>query len=131
VEIRAVHLWSPAQGLIDARAEYDHLFSVCVPIAIAAFTLIVLVAFAAVVICRRRPLERAPVRRQERNPFQGSYAVFLVCVAALLLYLTFTTERQLDTVADQHHPSVVIKILASHVNPSRTSERLRGARVSR
>ncbi len=126
-----MHLWSPAQGLIDARSEYDHLFSVCVPIAIGAFTLIVFVAFAAVVICRRRPLERAPVRRQERNPLQGSYAVFLVCVAALLLYLAVTTERHFDTVADQHHPSVVIKVLASHANPSRISERLRGARLSR
>jgi heme/copper-type cytochrome/quinol oxidase subunit 2 len=126
-----VHLWSPAQGLIDARSEYDHLFSVCVPIAIGAFTLIVFVAFTAVVICRRRPLERVPVRRREPNPLQGSYAVFLVCVAALLLYLAVTTERHFDTVADQHHPSVVIKVLASHANPSRTSERPRGARLSR
>jgi heme/copper-type cytochrome/quinol oxidase subunit 2 len=105
--------------------------SVCVPIAIGAFTLIVLVAFAAVVICRRRPLERVQARRQERNPLQGSYSVLLVCVAALLLYLTLTTERQLETVADQHHPSVVIKVLASPVNPSRISEWLRGARLSR
>ncbi len=126
-----MHQWSLVQGLIDARAKYDHLFSFCVPIAIGAFTLIVLGAFAAVVICRRRPPERASAGRQQRNPLRGSYAVLLVCVAAFVLYLTFTTEQKVDTVADQHHPSVVIKVLASHAHSSRISERLRGARLSR
>jgi heme/copper-type cytochrome/quinol oxidase subunit 2 len=116
---------------MDARAEYDHLLATFVPVGIAAFTLIVLVAFAAVAICRRRPTERAPGRWHGRNPLQGSYTVLLVCVVALLLYLTFTTEHKLDTVADQHHPSVVIKVLSSHASPSRMPKRLRGARLSR
>jgi heme/copper-type cytochrome/quinol oxidase subunit 2 len=125
-----VHQWSPVQGQIDAQAAYGHLFAAFVSVAIGAFTLIVLVAFAVVVICRRRLPERAPARRHERNPLQGSYAVLLVCVAALLLYLSLTTEHNVDTVAD-HHPSVVIKALASHANPGRLSQRLRGARLSR
>jgi hypothetical protein len=114
-----VHLWSPVQGLIDARSEYDHLPAIFVPIVIGAFTVMVLVAFAAVVISRRRPAGRPPPRWQERSPLQGSYAVLLACAAALLLYLAFTTEHNINTVADQHHPSVVIKVLAA---PRRASK---------
>jgi heme/copper-type cytochrome/quinol oxidase subunit 2 len=126
-----VHHRSAVQGLLDARAEYDHLFSVCVPIAIGAFTLTVLVAFAAVVICRTRPHGRVAARCHGRNPLQGSYAVLLVCIAALVLYLTVTTENNVDTVADQHHPSVVIKVLAAPANPSQTAKPLRGGRLTR
>jgi heme/copper-type cytochrome/quinol oxidase subunit 2 len=126
-----VHHSRPVQGLIDARARYDHLFSIGVPIAIGAFTLTVLVAFAAVVIWRRRPFGPAAARQHERNPFQGSYTVLLVCVAALLLYLTITAEHNVDTVADQHHPSVVIKVLGSRPNPTQTRKPRGGGRVNR
>jgi heme/copper-type cytochrome/quinol oxidase subunit 2 len=125
-----VYQLSLAQGLTDAPAEYDHLFAIGVPVAIGAFTLIMLVAFAAVVIRRRRPPERAAASWRERNPLQGSYAVLLVCVAALLLYLTFNNQHTVDTVADQPHPSVVIKVVGSHPNP-REDSRSRGARLSR
>jgi len=110
-----VHASSPVwavQGLIDTRTEYDHLFSIYVPIAIGVFALIAVVVLVAVVIYRRRPPERA-ARWHENNPLEGSYAVLLACVAAFLLYLTFTTEHKVDTVANQQHPSVVIKVSAS------------------
>lgn len=113
-----MHQWSAVQGLIHARPEYDRLVLTYVPAAIGAFTLIVLVAFTAVVIRRLRPSERVPARWRERDPLRGSYAVLLVCVAALLLYLAFTDQRNVDTVSDQHHPSVVIKVLASPANSS-------------
>jgi hypothetical protein len=117
-----VHQRSAVQGLIHARPEYDHLVLSYVPAAIGAFTLMVLVAFTAVVIRRLRPSERVPTRWRERDPLRGSYAVLLVCVAALLLYLAFTDEHNVDTVSDQHQPSVVIKVLASPANPSRTAK---------
>jgi heme/copper-type cytochrome/quinol oxidase subunit 2 len=130
--IAAVYQWRLAQGLIDARAEYDDLFAIGVPVAIGVFTLIVLVAFAAVLIRRRRPPELAPGPWRERNPLQGSYAVLLVCVAALVLFLTFTSQHKVDTLADQPHPSVVIKVLGSHADSQRdTSSTSRDAQLSR
>jgi cytochrome c oxidase subunit II len=107
-----VHAPRLVRALVDTRTEYDHLFSIYVPIAIGVFVLIVVVVLAVVLIYRRRPPERA-ARWHEHNRLEGSYAVLLACVAAFLLYLTFTTEHTVDTVANQQHPSVVIKVTAS------------------
>ncbi len=99
-------------ALVSTRQQYDHLFSIYVPIAIGVFVAIVGVVFAAVVIYRRRPPDRA-ARWHENNRLEGSYAVLLACVAAFLLYLTFTAEHEVDTVANREHPSVVIRVIAS------------------
>ena len=99
-------------GVISTRREYDHLFSIYVPIAIGVFALIVIAVLAAVLIYRRRPPERA-ARWHEHNPLEGSYALLLACVAAFLLYLTFTAEHKVDTVANQQRPAVVIDVVAS------------------
>jgi cytochrome c oxidase subunit II len=101
-----------ALGLVSTRSEYDHLFSIYVPIAIGVFALIFVVMLVAVLIFRRRPPERA-ARWHEHNPIEGTYAVLLACVAAFLLYLTFTAEHKVDTVANQQRPSVVIDVRAS------------------
>jgi heme/copper-type cytochrome/quinol oxidase subunit 2 len=126
-----VHHSRTVQGLIEARAGYDQLLSVRVSIAITAFTLCVLVAVATLVICRRRQRGREAARRHERNPLQGSYAILLVCVAAFVLYLTITTQHNVDPTADQQHPSVVIKVLGSHPMPSQTAKPCRGDRLNR
>jgi len=99
-------------AVVSTRSEYDHLFSIYVPIAIGVFALIVVVVFGAVLIYRRRPPDRA-ARWHEHNPLEGSYAVLLACVAAFLLYLTFTAEHKVDTVANQQRPAVVIDVVAS------------------
>jgi cytochrome c oxidase subunit II len=99
-------------GLVSTRSEYDHLFSIYVPIAIGVFALIFVVVLAAVLIFRRRPPERA-ARWHENNPIEGTYAVLLACVAAFLLYLTFTAEHQVDTVANRQRPAVVIDVTGS------------------
>ena len=39
--------------------------------------------------------------------------MLLACVAAFLLYLTFTAEHEVDTVANRERPSVVIRVIAS------------------
>jgi cytochrome c oxidase subunit II len=101
-----------AQTLISTRAEYDHLFNIYVPIAVGVFLAIVVVVAAAIVVFRRRPPERA-ARWHENNPVEATYAVVLGCVAAFLLYLTFTTEHKVDTVANRERPSVVIDVTGS------------------
>ncbi len=99
-------------GLVSTRTEYDHLFSIYLPIAIGVFALIVLVVLVVVLIYRRRPPERA-ARWHEHNPIEGTYAVLLACTAAFLLYLTFSAEHQTDTVANRQRAAVVIDVIAS------------------
>jgi cytochrome c oxidase subunit 2 len=71
-------------------------------------TLIVFgVVFFALLRYRRR---KQPSRRHENNPLEATYAVFLVCVAAFLLWLTYSHEHQVDTVANQEKPSLVVNV---------------------
>ncbi len=100
------------EGLVSTRSEYDHLFSIYVPIAVGVFALIVIAVLVAVVIYRRRPPERA-ARWHEHNPIEGTYAVLLACVAAFLLYLTFSAEHEVDTVANQERPAVIVDVTGS------------------
>ena len=100
------------EGLVSTRSEYDHLFSIYVPIAVGVFALIVIAVLVAVVIYRRRPPERA-ARWHEHNPIEGTYAVLLACVAAFLLYLTFSAEHKVDTVANQERPAVIVDVTGS------------------
>jgi len=101
-----------ALALVSTRHEYDHLFSIYVPIAIGLFLLIALTVLGAVLIYRRRPVERA-ARWHENNPIEGTYALLLACVAAFLLYLTFTAEHRVDTVSLGERPAVVIDVTGS------------------
>jgi cytochrome c oxidase subunit II len=99
-------------ALVFTRQVYDHLFSIYVPIAIGVFLVIFVTVVVAVLIFRRREPERA-ARWHENNPLEGSYAVLLACVAAFLLYLTFTAEHKVDTVANQQRPAVIIDVTGS------------------
>jgi cytochrome c oxidase subunit II len=99
-------------GVISTRTVYDHLFSIYVPIAVGVFVLILGLVLVAVIVFRRRPPERA-ARWHENNPIEGTYAVLLACVAAFLLYLTFSAEHKVDTVANRQRPAVVIDVTGS------------------
>ena len=99
-------------ALVSTRHVYDHLFSIYVPIAIGVFLVILLTVLGAVLFYRRRPPERA-ARWHEHNPIEGTYAVLLACVAAFLLYLTFSAEHKVDTVANQARPAVVVDVTGS------------------
>lgn len=99
-------------GLVNTRSEYDHLFSIYVPIAIGVFALIFVVVLVAILVYRRRPPERA-ARWHENNPIEGTYAVLLACTAAFLLYLTFTAEHKVDTVANHERADAVIDVTGS------------------
>jgi cytochrome c oxidase subunit 2 len=102
----------PAPALVSTRHEYDHLFSIYVPIALGVFAVIAVAVVVAVIAFRRRPPERA-ARWSENNLIEGSYAALLACVAAFLLYLTFTAEHRVDTVANRTKPALVVDVIGS------------------
>lgn len=101
-----------ASALVSTRHEYDHVFSIYVPIAIGVIAVVYVAVAVAVLVFRRRPRERA-ARWHEANLLEGSYAVLLTCVAAFLLYVTFGAEHRTDTVADHEHPAVVLNVTGS------------------
>jgi cytochrome c oxidase subunit 2 len=99
-------------ALVDTRHEYQHLFSIYVPIAAGVFAIILLAVGFAVLRYRRRSPQAAS-RRSEHNPLEGAYAVLLSLIVVFLLYLTFTAEHRVDTVANQQRPSVTIDVIAA------------------
>jgi len=99
-------------GLVSTRHEYDHLFGIYVPIAIGVFVVIVIaVAFAVLRYRGRKPAEAA--RWHENNPLEGAYVVVLALTVVFLLYLTFTAEHRVDTVANRQKPSLIIDVTAA------------------
>ncbi|MBV9917912.1 MAG: cytochrome c oxidase subunit II [Solirubrobacterales bacterium] len=101
---------SPA--LVDTRHEYGHVFSIYVPIAIGVFAVIVLVTAFALLRYTGRAPERAAQWR-ENNRLEGGYVTVLVLTVAFLLYLTFTAEHRVDTVANQQRPTVTIDVIGA------------------
>jgi cytochrome c oxidase subunit 2 len=96
-------------ALVDTRHEYQHLFSIYVPIAVGVFVIILLAtAFALLRYRRRRPEEAA--RWHEHNRLEGGYAALLALVVVFLLYLTFTAEHRVDTVSAHERPSVIVDV---------------------
>jgi cytochrome c oxidase subunit 2 len=102
----------PVPGLVDTRHQYYRLFDVFVPIAAGVFALIALVTLFALVRFRARAPERA-ARWHENNPVEASYALLLTAVAAFLLYLTFSSEHKIDTVASQERPGLTVNVVGS------------------
>ena len=101
-----------ALALVSTRREYQHVFGIYVPIGIGVCLLFggLIVFFA--VRARFRPPERAR-RWHENNPLEAGYAVLLACVAAFLLYITFSAEHQVDSVSLTEHPFVTIDVTGS------------------
>jgi cytochrome c oxidase subunit II len=95
--------------LVVSRDQYKHLFGIYVPIALGVFALVVVSMLTAVLVFRRRPIEEA-AKWHEHNRLEGAYAVLLVCVIAFLLYLTFSTEHQVDLVSAQERPTLTIDV---------------------
>ena len=100
------------QALVDTGHEYQHLFDIYAPIALGVFVLIAVAVGYAVMRYRGRAPQQA-ARWHEHNLLEGSYAVLLACVVAFLLYLTFTAEHQVDTVANAERAGVTIDVTAS------------------
>lgn len=102
----------PLLALVDTRHEYDHLFSIYVPIAVGVFALITAAMLFVVLRYRRRPASKA-ARWHEHDPLEGGYALILTLTAAFLLYLTFKAEHRVDTVANQQRPALTIDVTAA------------------
>jgi len=103
---------SIAAALVDTRHEYNRLASIYIPIAIGVFAVIVLATVSAVIRYRRRRPQQA-ARWHKHNPLEGTFAVILGLTVAFLLYLTFTAEHRVDTVANRERPSVTIDVIGS------------------
>lgn len=99
-------------GLVDTRHEYYRVFDVYVPIAAGVFAVIFLAAVFLLLKNRRRAPEHAS-RRHDNEPLEGTYAAFLACVVAFLLYLTFSAEHRTDTVAARERPRLSVQVIAS------------------
>lgn len=104
----------PALGaaLVDTRHEYYRVYDIYVPIAIGVFGVILLSTLWLVLRNRRRPPEMAS-RTHKNERLETSYALFLCCVVAFLLYLTFSAEHQTDSVANRERPGLTIDVIAS------------------
>jgi cytochrome c oxidase subunit II len=108
----AADLTSLVPGLVDTRHEYYRVFDIYVPIAIGVFAVIALTSLFLVIRNRRRAPEHAS-RRSNNEPLEGTYALFLACVVAFLLYLTYSAEHRTDTVASRERPSLTVRVVAS------------------
>jgi cytochrome c oxidase subunit 2 len=102
--------WRLSAALISTRHEYGWLSSFYVPIAAAVFIIVVVAVLASVVRYRGRP---AASRRSDNNRLEGTYAVLLTGVVGFLLYLTYTAEHKVDTVADRERPSLTVDVTAA------------------
>jgi cytochrome c oxidase subunit 2 len=101
-----------AHAVVSTSHEYFHLVDIYVPIGLAVFAIITVAAVFALIMGRRRPPERA-ARWSEHHVIEGTYAVFLACVVAFLLYETYKTEHKVDTVSLRERPATTINVVAS------------------
>ncbi len=99
-------------ALVDTRHEYQHVFSIYVPIAIGVFVLFAGAILFAVLRYRRRP-PAAAARWHENNPLEGGYALVLAAVVAFLLYVTFGAEHETDVVSAREQPALTIDVTAA------------------
>jgi cytochrome c oxidase subunit II len=76
------------------------------------FAVVVLAIAFALVRYRRRPAWAA-ARWHENNPLEGAYAGLLTLIVAFLLYLTFTAEHRVDTVANHQRPALTVNVTAA------------------
>lgn len=103
---------SAMAALVETSKQYRQLFDIYVPIALGVFALISLAVLFALVRYRGRAPEQA-ARWHEHNALEGAYAALLVCVVAFLLYLTFSAEHQVDTVAARERPAVLVNVFGA------------------
>lgn len=101
--------------MIDTRHEFDRVAGLYLPIAVAVVALVALLALGLALRYRARPGDDGPDRRPSRLSSAPKtelvYVVLLACVAALLLWKTFTVEARTDKV--QKGAAVTIDVTAA------------------
>jgi cytochrome c oxidase subunit II len=96
--------------VVDTRHEYQNLFDVYVPIALAVFALVAGAIVFALIRYRRRD-GRLPSRRSSAPIAESLYALVLAAIVAVLVTDTFKTEARVDPVSGD--PGVEIDVTAS------------------
>lgn len=103
-------LFAPA--LVSTRHEYWHVFGIYVPIAIGVFALFTLLIVGFAIRGRLRA-PGAASRRHKNDPLEMAYAGVLTCVAAFLLYVTFSAEHRIDSVSLRERPYLTVNVIGS------------------
>jgi cytochrome c oxidase subunit II len=107
---------TPICVVIDTRHEFDRVAGLYLPIAVAVVALIALLALFMALRYRARPGEaggpgRRPSRLSSAPRTELVYVALLACVAALLVWRTFTVEAKTDAV--QRPAAVRIDVTAA------------------
>ncbi len=97
--------------MVDTRAEYQELFNLYVPIALAVAGIIFSVVLFAAVRYRRRD-DRHPPQRAAAHKTETLYVLVLAAIAAVLLAFTFSAEERVDRVSP--HPGLKVGVTASN-----------------
>jgi cytochrome c oxidase subunit 2 len=98
-----------AGALIDTHRVYDGLFNIYVAIGVGVFLLFSSAIIGAVIWYRLHPPSH-PARWHEANRLEISYAIVLTCVAAFLLYISFSAEHKVDTVSADERPALTVDV---------------------
>jgi cytochrome c oxidase subunit 2 len=96
--------------LVSTRHEYNQLFDVYVPIALAVFVIVAGTILVTVLRYRRRPLDEAG-GRSEAPVAELLYVLGLAGIVALLVSLTFSSEAKVDRVSAR--PGLRVNVTAS------------------
>ena len=87
---------------------YDHVAGILLPIAIAVFACVVIALAVLLVSGARR---RAPGRRSEANRLEALYALALGATVGVLVWVTFTAETPIDSLAAR--PGLQVDVVAA------------------
>jgi cytochrome c oxidase subunit 2 len=96
---------------VSTRSAYYSLNSIYLPIAVGVFTLVA-VLVVALVLRYRSSSRDFPEGRDEWTPVEIGYASLLACVAAVLVYFTFSHNSDLQARFDRPAP-VTVKVTAA------------------
>ncbi|HEX3616496.1 MAG TPA: cytochrome c oxidase subunit II [Solirubrobacteraceae bacterium] len=97
-------------SIVDTRKVYDWVFGIYTPIAVGVIVLFTSLIVGAVLVYRRNT---EVSRRHEANALEAAYALVLTCVAAFLLYVTFTAEHRVDTASARERPAITVDVTGS------------------
>lgn len=102
-------------GVPDTRHEFDSLAGLYLPIAVGVVALVILLVAAFAWRYRARAADAGRPSRIERAPkVEGLYVLVLACVAALLLWRTFSVEARTDRAASRRGVQVDVTAAKWH-----------------
>ncbi|WP_249010164.1 cytochrome c oxidase subunit II [Conexibacter sp. DBS9H8] len=101
-------------AIVDTRHVYDWVFGIYVPIGIGVFGFFTVTIIVVTVRFRRRDGRRHRLAgHNEANRLELAYAVVLLCIAAVLLDVTFRAEHLVDTASARERPALTVDVIAS------------------